>query len=471
MRAALPFLSVTLLLGACAGLSGKGRPDGPVPQVAGADGGWIDGAPAGPMAAGWWQALGDPQLDGLIAQGLAASPDVAEAEAKLRSARAALAATRARALPQLDASGSATTNAQSANGMIPFGRLSQFPGITRSYDLFDAGFDASWEIDIWGARAAATRAAAARGDMAAAQRDGVRLTLAAEIARTYTQMRADQARRANWEGQEAALAALATLQQARLAAGEATRDEALAATQRLESARAQLAGARGDATADAYALAQLTGQPPEALAGLIGTAAPLPAAPAVALVGLRSDVLARRPDVRGAVADLAAAHADVKAARAALFPSLSLTGSVGQQARTTGTFTAADSTRYSLGPSLHWPVFAGGQLRAQLRGARADADAAAARYGKAVLTALADSETAANRLARAADASAAAASAASAAEATGALADARFIQGEDSRAQALEARLAALSADNAAISARAAHTAAYVALGKALGAR
>ncbi|HZV10169.1 MAG TPA: TolC family protein, partial [Novosphingobium sp.] len=154
MRAALPFLSVTLLLGACAGLSGKGRPDGPVPQVAGADGGWIDGAPAGPMAAGWWQALGDPQLDGLIAQGLAASPDVAEAEAKLRSARAALAATRARALPQLDASGSATTNAQSANGMIPFGRLSQFPGITRSYDLFDAGFDASWEIDIWGARAA-----------------------------------------------------------------------------------------------------------------------------------------------------------------------------------------------------------------------------------------------------------------------------------------------------------------------------
>lgn len=462
MRASPVLLSLVFLLSGCAL-----HPPAPLPPVAGADGGWIAVAPTGPVAQHWWSALGDPVLDGLIARGLAANPDLAEAQARLRAARETLAATRGRALPQVNASASATTNAQSGNGMIPFGKL---PGVTRDYNLFDAGFDAAWEIDLWGARASATRAAAARGQTAEAQADGVRLTLAAEIARTYTDLRSAQARAANLAAQAEALSALAMLQQARLAAGETARDEALATRQRIGAAQSSLAGAQADAAAAAHALAVLIAQPPEATQPLARQAAAIPTAPDTPLLGLRSDVLIRRPDVRAAAADVAAARADAAAAHAALFPSLSLTGTVGQQARHGGDFTAADSLRFGVGPSLHWPVFAAGQLRAQARGARAQADAAAARYEKAVLSALADSETAANRLARAAQARDAATDAAAAAQAANALAQARHAHGEDSRLLAIETQLTALNAENAAIAAHAAHTAAYVALGKALGA-
>ncbi|HWU01203.1 MAG TPA: efflux transporter outer membrane subunit [Novosphingobium sp.] len=461
-RLATAGLSLALVLAGCAA-----HQDMPAPAVAGAAGHWIDAGPAGPLAANWWQGLGDAQLDALVARALAANPDLAEAEARLRSARASVEAARGRSLPQVNATGSATTNAQSGNGMIPFGRL---PGVTRTYDLFDAGFDASWELDLWGGRASAVRAAAARADVAAAKRAGSALSVAAEVVRLYTELRGDQARRTNLAAQEEALTALLALQQARFSAGEAPRDESLGTSQRLDALRASLASAEADTAAAAYGLAVLTGQPPEAMGELLAKPAPIPATPEVALIGLRSEVLARRPDVRAAAAELLAYRADADVAHAALFPSLSLTGSIGQQARTTGDFTAANSLRYGFGPSLHWPVFAGGQLRGQLRGARAESAAAAARYEKAVLTALSDSETAANRLARAAQAQAATQNAAAAAEQVAVLAGQRFDHGEDTRLQALEARLSALMAEGAALAARTSHVQAYAALGKALGA-
>ena len=459
----LPPLAVLplALLAACAGQPA------PPPPVAGAQGAWIAQVPEGPIAAHWWAALGDPTLDALIARAIATNPDLVEAQAKLRAARATVEATRARELPQVNASGSVTRNEVSDNGLIPFREL---PGVSRVYNLFDAGFDATWEIDLWGARAAASRAAAARGQMAVAQAAGIRLQMVAEVARTYTELRSAQNRRANLAAQVEALTTLSALQHQRFAAGETPRDDALAAAQRLAAAQASLASLEAELAANAYALAVLTGQPPEALQPLAEARGPIPMAPQTTLLGLRSEVLQRRPDLAAASADLAAAVADADSAHAALFPSLSLTGSIGQQARNSGDFTAADSTRYSFGPSLHWPIFAGGQLRAQLRGARASADAAVARYRKAVLSALSDSETAANRYARAGQSRAAANDAAISAASTSALAQARFSQGEDSRAQALEAKLAALTAEQSALSARASATTAWIALGKTLGA-
>ena len=462
MRTAYAVALCALLVGGCAP-----HVAAPLPVVAGADGGWLAGSSPGPLAPKWWRGLGDARLDALIERALAGNFDLAEAGARLRAARASLSAARGRQAPQVNAAGAATTNAQSANGTIPFGKL---PGVTREYELFDAGFDAAWEIDLWGARASAVRAAAARGEVAAAQAEGVRLALAAEIARQYIDLRGAQARVANYAAQIAALSALAGLAEARLVAGEAGRDEGLAMRQRLGNLRAALAGAEGDASAAGTALGVLTGQPPEAMAALVAQAGAIPAAPGVVLLGMRSQVLARRPDVRAAAAELAAYRADADVAHAALFPSLSLTGNIGQQARQSGDFTAPGSLRYGFGPSLHWPVFAAGQLRAQVRGARAQADAAAARYEKAVLAALADSETAANRLVRAGEGREAAMDAAAAANAARDLAERRFATGEDSRLQALEARLSALAADNAAIAAKAAQATAYVALGKALGA-
>lgn len=463
VRVGMGVLTSVLLLGGCAAPGPV-----PLPKVAGAQEGWVAGSAAatGPVAADWWKGLGDATLSALVDRALAANADIAEAEAKLRAARASVDAARGRQLPQVNASASATTNEQSGNGMIPFGKL---PGVTRNYDLFDAGFDAAWEIDLWGARAKATRAAAARGDAAAAQADGVRLSVVAEVVRSYAELRAGQARRGALAGQAQALEALAALQQARLAAGETARDESLATRQRLEAVRAQQATTAAEIAANAYALGVLSGQPPEAMRALAEAPGPQPAAPAVALLGMRSDVLRRRPDMRAAGADVAAAHADAAVARAQLFPSLSLTGNVGLQARHTGDFTAADSSRFSLGPTLHWPVFAGGQLRAQLRGARASEAAAVARYQKAVLSALADSESAANRLERARAALEAAEAGQSAVAASRRLADLRYARGEDNRPAALEARLAELTAEQTTQTARAAALEAYAALCKALG--
>lgn len=463
MRCTASTLLLALTLVGCAP-----RYEMPAPDVAGEKAGWIDAAsPSGPISQDWWKELNDPQIDGLIARALSSSPDLTEAEARLRAARANLAAVRGQDLPQINAATSATTNAQSANGMIPFGKL---PGVSRRYNLFDAGFDASWEVDLWGRQASAIRAATARGHSAEAQRDGTRLSLTAEIARSYTDLRSAQARSANLAAQIELLLALAALQQARFSVGEAPRDDVLATRQRLEVARAALGPVQAEAVANAHALALLTGQQPEAMTDLLTGGGKIPDAPATTLLGLRSDVLKRRPDVRAALSELSATLSDADVARAALFPSLSLIGSIGQQAREGGDFTAGNSLRYGLGPSLHWPLLSGGQLRAQLRGARAKADAAAARYKKAVLSALADSETSANRLARTAQSQEAADRAAAHAHDAAQLALQRFDKGEDSRIQALEAQLAALNLQASALAANTARVEAYIALGKALAA-
>ena len=263
---------------------------------------------------GVFAALADPTLDALVARALSANPDLAESEARLRSARANLTIAKGRELPSVNLSGSATKNEQSANGMIPFGKL---PGVPRNYNLFDAGFDAAWEIDLWGARASASRAAAARADVAVAQAAGVRQQLIAEVARSYTELRSAQLRRANLAAQVEAYAALASLQQSRLAAGESARDEALSAAQHLAAAKSALASEEVEIAANAYALAVLTGQPPEALQPLAEAQGPIPTIPDVTLLGLRSEVLQRRPDLAAAAADLAASRADADAARAA----------------------------------------------------------------------------------------------------------------------------------------------------------
>jgi len=185
--------------------------------------------------------------------------------------------------------------------------------------------------------------------------------------------------------------------------------------------------------------------------------------------GIRSELLQRRPDVRAAEADLVAATADVGTETANLYPRFALAGNVGQQARSLGDLAESGSTRFGIGPSFSWPIFSFGRIRAQVRAAGARADASAAAYEKAVLGALADSETAANRYAAAMNARDARESALGEARAAAALAGQRFQRGEDDRIQMLEAHSAALQAELLALAARADAAAAYVGFTKALG--
>jgi outer membrane protein TolC len=195
----------------------------------------------------------------------------------------------------------------------------------------------------------------------------------------------------------------------------------------------------------------------------------IPMPPASVAVGLRSDVLRRRPDIRAAEADLAAATSDVGVETANLFPTVSLLGSVGQQAQHPGDLGQGASTYFTIGPSLHWPIFAGGSIRAQLRGAHARADAAGARYEKAVLSALADSETAINRYAAARTTleqrEAARARSANALDMT----RQRYQKGDDDRITVLQAESAYAEADRAWVSAAQESLEDYAGLVKSLG--
>ncbi|RJF86191.1 efflux transporter outer membrane subunit [Sphingomonas cavernae] len=427
---------------------------------------WLAPTESTPVDTSWWHALNDPVLTELVDQAVARNLDLKEAEARLREARANRDAAAGRRLPQLNATGSATQNQLSENGQIPVGNI---PGFDRSFPLFDAGFDAAWEIDLWGRNARTVEAAGARTEAAEAARHETLMRIIAEVVRSYADLRGAQARYASAAGDAEAQEGIARLVNERYRAGESARFDWLRADAQAKSTRAAIAGIDADAKAAAWRLALLTGQPPEAVAEKLLAPAPLPHSPATVAAGLRSDLLRRRPDIVQAERELAAATADIGVASAELFPRLSLLGSIGQQAQSGGDFFSGGSTRFSIGPSLHWPIFAGGTIRANIRAADARADAAGARYESAVLTALSDSETALNRYAAAQVTRADRETARTQTAEALALARQRFRAGEDDLIVLLDAQSAYSAAERQSIDARIAELQALVALYKALG--
>lgn len=369
-------------------------PDYHRPTVAGQAHNFVEPSAPGPVDVSWWQAFGDPTLTSLVERAISANPDMQEATARIAEARASRDAARGAGEPQLTAKGSANENVLSKNGQLPIGNI---PGFKRSFPLHDIGFDASWELDLWGKNRREVEAANARLEGATYGRRDVMLSLIAELARNYMDLRLAQADAAALSATATADAELARLSQLRYAAGEISKldaDQAEAAA-RASAAAVPDASARGSAAA--YRIAALIGSPPEDVAPALLQPAPLPAMPDTILTGVRSELLSRRPDVGRAERELAAATADVGVAKADLFPRFSLLGSSGQQARKPGDLFSSGSTRLQIGPSFSWPIFQLGTIRAQIRGANARQDEAAARYEKAVLGALSDSETAINR--------------------------------------------------------------------------
>jgi multidrug efflux system outer membrane protein len=440
-------------------------PDYRRPETAVADA-WVEAGSPGQIDPVWWKSFGDPELTRLVERALASGPDLAEARARLAEARANRDAVAGGRLPSLEAKGSATENVLSESGQIPVG---QIPGFTRDFPLFDLGFDASWELDFWGRRTRQVEGASASVDAADAARQDVMLTLIAEVARTYIDLRAAQADTATATATARADADTARLTLLRFDAGEASRIEADRAEAQARTSAGAVPNARSRAAAAAYRIATLVGEPPEAIVPTLNVPAPLPIAPDAILTGVRSDLLARRPDVRRAERELAAATAEIGVATADLFPRFSLFGGIGQQARTIGDLFSGGSTRLQVGPSFSWPIFSGGTIRAQIRAADARAQGAAARYDKAVIGALSDSEGAINRFLNAratlAEAEASLVRERSAFE----LARQRADRGEDDRLVLLRAQTSFTAAQTRHDAAAAAKGQAAIALFKALG--
>jgi NodT family efflux transporter outer membrane factor (OMF) lipoprotein len=460
MRRLLPF-TLPLLAAAC-----TVGPDYHRPAVPGEAGAWTSPGDSAAVDLTPWTRLGDPVLNDLVARALAANLDIAEAEGKLHEARAQRGVTRANGLPNATLSGSAQQTQTSLNGEIPVGSL---PGYNRDFPLYDAGFDASWEIDLWGGQRRAMQSADQQIAAARARAVDIRLQTVAEVVRTYAQLRGAQALLIAARADAAAQADTARIVKQRFQGGEAARFDDSRAREQARTAHAPIAGLEADAHAAAFTLALLTGRAPEAVAGLIDTPVALPVLPANVAVGARADMLRRRPDLRAAEADLAAATANVGVETANLYPKLSFAAGLDPQSRAPGDLLTGDSLAFAIGPRFSWALFDAGRVRAQIRAADARADQAAARYTKAVLAALADSETAINRYA-AAQATVTQRDAALAASTQSLeLARQRYNAGEDDLLALLQAQSAFSSTERAAFQAREAAFEAYAALVKALG--
>jgi outer membrane protein, multidrug efflux system len=456
----LPLLLAPALLAGC-----TVGPDYAPPKPAAAPD-WIEAGTPGEVDLLWWGRFDDPVLSALVRRALASAPDLREAEARLAEARANRDAAAGGRLPSVEAKGSATQNVLSENGQLPIGNI---PGFARDFPLYDLGFDASWELDLWGRRTRQVEAAGARLEAASFGKGDATLTLIAEIVRSYLDLRAAQAGAATAQALAESDAALARLTGLRFTAGEASALERDRADATARASAAAVPDARAQAAGAAYRIAALLGVPPEQVVPELQAPAPIPASPDQILVGLRSELLQRRPDIRRAERELAAATADIGVATADLFPRFSLVGSLGQQARDPADLFSGDSTRLQIGPSFSWPIFAGGTIRAQIRAADARAQGAAARYEKAVTGALADSEGAINRFLNARTGATEAQAALARETAAFALAETRANGGEDDRLTLERARQALLAAQRRSDQARAAKATAATALYKALG--
>ncbi|WP_353226431.1 efflux transporter outer membrane subunit [Novosphingobium sp.] len=441
-------------------------PDYHRPVVAGDTAAWLARADPAPADAAPWQALHDPVLNDLIDRALTANPDSVEAQARLREARAQLGVARAATLPRASLNGSAQQTQTSLNGQFP---AASIPHYVRDFSLYDAGFDASWEVDLWGGQARAVQSARAQIAAAQARAQGVGLQTVAEVMRAYAQLRGNQALLAAARADADAQGRAAQLIHQRYQAGEAAAFDDSRARETARTAQAPIAGLDADARAAAFTLALLTGRPPEAVTDLIDAPAALPVLPANLAVGARADMLRRRPDVRAAEADLAAATAMIGVETANLYPRLTLSGSVDAQARNPGDLVSGNSIGFGVGPRLSWALFDAGRVHAQIRGANARADQAAARYTRAVLNALADSETAINRYAAWQATLAERDAALAASRQSLDLARQRYTAGEDDLVVLLQAQSAFSNATRGAAQAHQAAFESYAALVKALG--
>lgn len=427
---------------------------------------WMEPAAIGAVDLQWWQQFHDPLLSRLVEQSIVTSPDIRIAEARLAEARANRDAVAGRQLPNANASGTASENMLSKNGLLPVGNI---PGLSRDYGLFDLGFDASWELDLWGRNRRGLEGANARADAALEAKRNVQIALAGEVARSYFDLREAQANAASAGQILASNEALAQLISLRFKAGEADRIELEKADAARKQSAVALSNAEASSSAAAYRIAALMGVAPETIMTELRNPKPIPASPEAILVGVRTDLLERRPDIRKAERDMAAASADIGVATADLFPRFSLFGSLGQQARSGADLDSTNSTRFSIGPNFSWPIFSAGRIRAQIRAADARSDAAVAAYEKAVNGALSDSESAINRFTNAKAAASAAEAALDREAAAFALTERRVNAGENDRLALERARLSLIAAQIALHGAQSQQGRAATALYKSLG--
>jgi NodT family efflux transporter outer membrane factor (OMF) lipoprotein len=406
----------------------------------------------------WWERLEDYVLSGLVADALEGSLDIKSARARLRQARALRAAAGADRFPTV----SASAGARRASG-------SEETGSGRTTELYSAGFDARWEPDLFGGVRRGIEAAEAQAQASEASLQNVRVSLAAEVALNYVEVRAFQARlaiaRANLESQ----AETSQITQWRAQAGLVGALDVERALAQLEQTRAQIPALETGLAQAEHRLAVLLGRAPGALRERLAVRGPIPVPPARVAVGIPAETLRQRPDVRAAERALAAETARIGQAEAARYPALALSGSIGLEALSARGLGASGAAASSLAASVAATLFDAGRLRQQVEAQSAVAEQALADYETAVLTALEDVENALVSLANSAQRTAALDAAAQAARNAELLARQRYESGLIDFLTLLDAQRTLLAIEDSLAASRAERASALIQLYKALG--
>lgn len=451
--------AAALLLAGCAAVGPDYKP--PEPQVPRE----FANIPAAAMPTAqdlqWWKGFGDPMLEGLVERAIATNPSLREAAARLKEARALRVEARAELYPAVQAIGSYTNQ-----------RSSQFtavPGQPIERESWDVGFDAAWEIDLFGGVRRSIEASQATEQAIEASRRDVLVSLVAELARNYFDMRGAQTRlavaRENADNQRQTLELTRGLfeagrgNQLDVSRAEAQYNATVASIPPLESAVKRLI----------HHISVLVGEVPTALdAELLPSIEPR-ALPQLAGIGSPAELLKRRPDVRSAERELAATTARIGVATADLYPRITFDGNLGYEARHLDDLGRRGSTVFAFVPQIQWSIFEGGAIRARIRAADARAEGALARFDRTVLAALEDTENALTDFGKLQARRASLAASADAAAQAAMLARERFRYGASSQLDVLVAERTQFEAQDRLAESEAATATSLVAVYKALG--
>jgi NodT family efflux transporter outer membrane factor (OMF) lipoprotein len=357
----------------------------------------------------WWNSFGDPLLTELVARAMDSNLDLKVAAARLAESRAQFGQAKADELPTLNGNASYTRELQSADGVIGLLGGSGSPSATDTnglggrqggvptqsatssalppFNLYQYGFDASWELDLWGRVRRTAENASATVDAQNEARHDVIVSTAAEVARDYLNLRGTQQKLRITHENLAFAERTVQLTNERARHGLATDLDVANAQSQAESNAADIPQEEQQEAKLINAIGVLLGEYPQALAAKLKATPDAPVVPPRVPIGLSSELARRRPDIREAEAQLHAATANIGAAKADFFPKITLSGSVAIQATQFTNLGSWGARSYSAGPSLSIPIFEGGRLRSTLALREAQQQEAAITYRKTVLSA------------------------------------------------------------------------------------
>jgi multidrug efflux system outer membrane protein len=328
-------------------------------------------------------------LNSLVARAIATNQDLRIATAHVLEARALRMGAVSDLFPVANAN-AGWTKSLSSQDSVPF----PLDRSARERSLYNAGFDATWELDLFGGVRRSIQADTAVVAATVATRQDVLVSLISEVARNYFELRGDQnllaVARGNVENERETLDISLT----KFKAGRATELDTARARSQLDATLALIPPLEAAIKHSIHRLSVLTGQQPTALEAELAQSAPIPALPPLVNIGNPAELLRRRPDIRSAESSLAAATARIGVQTADLFPRVTFNGNLGVQASEFSRLFGSGADTYSFGPSITWAALDYGHVRARIKAANARADAQLAAYEKTVLTALEETENA-----------------------------------------------------------------------------